>query len=245
MELYKGDCLEVLKGIPNGSVDAIIADPPYGITALKWDTVFDWKTVWEEINRIKKPNAAICLFGSEPFSSFLRLSNLSAYKYDIYWQKERITNIFQVKRRVGKNVETISVFYDKQPTYNPQMVKYDGRPVSNGNGAKRKLGVLLAGGSSIKLSQYGYHDTGWRYPTQVLRVARDAKNCQLHPTQKPVALMEWLVKTFSNEGDTVLDFCMGSGTTGVACKNLNREFIGIEKDEKYFEMARERIDATV
>lgn len=241
MELYNGDCLEVLKNIPDNSVDAVICDPPYGQTSLEWDKVLNWEAWWKEINRVKKPNSAVCVFGQEPFSSHLRLSNLKAYKYDIYWEKERITNVFQVKRRVGKNVETISVFYDKQPTYNPQMVKHNGPPVSNGNGAGRTMGVLIAGNSSEKYSQHGYKDNGWRYPTQVLRMVRDAKNCQLHPTQKPIALMEWLVKTFSNEGDVVLDTCVGSGSTGVACKNLNRHFIGIEKDENYFNVAKERI----
>lgn len=241
MQLLCGDCLELMKGIADNSVDAVIVDPPYGQTCLDWDEVLDWSEWWKEINRIKKPAAAVCLFGQEPFSSHLRLSNERSYRYDIYWRKNRITNLFQVKRRVGKNVENISIFYDSQPVYNPQMIKHEGKPVSNGNGANRKLGVLVAGKNHDDVSRYGYVDTGWRYPTQILEISRDAKNCKLHPTQKPVALMEWLVKTFTNAGDAVLDTCMGSGTTGVACKNLGREFIGIEKDEGYFAVAKERL----
>lgn len=241
MDLYNGDCLDVMAGIPDGSVDAVIVDPPYGQTSLEWDRDLDWERWWQEVNRIKKQESPVCIFGQEPFSSHLRLSNERAYRYDIYWKKNRITNLFQVKRRVGKNVECISVFYDRQPVYNPQMVKHEGRPVSNGNGVKRKLGVLIAGERYDALSPYGYKDTGWRYPTQVLEIGRDAKNCKLHPTQKPVELMEWLVKTFTNPGQVVLDTCMGSGTTGVACKNLGCDFIGIERDEGYFEVARKRL----
>lgn len=177
------------------------------------------------------------LFGNEPFSSLLRCSNLEWYKYDIYWEKERLTNIQQVKRRVGKTVETISVFYKKQCTYNPQMIKHDGSLVSNKvkNG---KLGLLTDGGNKAVKE---YVDTGYRYPTQVWKFKRDCLTSNLHPTQKPVALLEELIKTFSNPNDVVLDNCMGSGSTGVACINTNRNFIGIELDKKYFDIAKRRL----
>lgn len=167
------------------------------------------------------------------------MSNIKDYKYDYYWEKERLTNISQVKRRAGKTIETISVFYKKQPTYNPQMVKYEGVPRSNKvkNG---KLGNIIDEGGKKKV--FEYKDTGWRYPTQLLKFQRDCLTCNLHETQKPVALLEWLIKTFTNEGETVLDSCMGSGSTGVACKNTNREFVGIELNKEYFDIAKNRIE---
>lgn len=236
--LLQGDCLELMKHIPDKSVDMILCDLPYGTTQCKWDTIIPFELLWEQYNRIIKDDGAILLFGQEPFSSYLRLSNLQEYKYDIYWEKERLTNIQQVKKRVGKTVENISVFYKKQCTYNPQMVKYEGKPRSN----KVKNGTLgeLTDNAVKKVKEY--KDTGWRYPTQVWKFQRDCLKSNLHPTQKPVALLEELIRTFSNEGDTVLDNCMGSGSTGVASLNLNREFIGIELDAKYFEVAKKRLE---
>ena len=236
--LYNGDYLELMKNISNNSVDCIICDLPYGTTSCSWDIIIPLDKLWEQYNRIIKDNSVIILFGQEPFSSLVRCSNLKDYKYDIYWEKERLTNINQVKRRVGKTVETISVFYKKQCTYNPQMVKYDGKPRTN----KVKDGKLGKLTDTNEKKVFEYHDTGYRYPTQIWRFKRDCLKSNLHPTQKPLALIEELVKTFTNEGDLVLDNCMGSGTTGVACKRLNRRFIGIEKDEKYFEIAKERIE---
>ena len=163
------------------------------------------------------------------------------YKYDIYWEKERITNIMQVKKRVGKNIETISVFYKNQCTYNPQMIKHDGPKRSNKvkNG---KLGKLVDDNNNKFVKEYV--DNGTRYPTQVWKFKRDILTSNLHPTQKPVALLEELIKTFSNEGDIILDNCLGSGSTGVACKNTNRNFIGIELNDEYFNIAKERIEST-
>ena len=200
--------------------------------------IISFDDLWKQYKRIIKDNGAIVLFGQEPFSSLLRTSNLDMYRYDIYWEKERLTNIMQVKKRVGKTIETISVFYKKQPTYNPQMIKYDGKPRSNKvkNG---KLGKLVDDNNDKSVREYV--DTGYRYPTQVWKFKRDTLTSNLHPTQKPVALLEELIKTFSNEGDTVLDNCMGSGSTGVASINTNRNFIGIELDENYFRIAKERI----
>lgn len=237
-EIYNGDCIEIMKEIPDRSIDLILCDLPYGTTKCSWDIIISFDDLWKQYKRIIKDNGAIVLFGQEPFSSLLRTSNLDMYRYDIYWEKERLTNIMQVKKRVGKTIETISVFYKNQPTYNPQMIKYDGKPRSNKvkNG---KLGKLVDDNNDKSVREYV--DTGYRYPTQVWKFKRDTLTSNLHPTQKPVALLEELIKTFSNEGDTVLDNCMGSGSTGVASINTNRNFIGIELDENYFRIAKERI----
>ena len=241
IELHNGDCLEVMKTIKDHSVDLILCDLPYGTTACKWDVIVPFDKLWAEYKRIRKDNAAIVLFGQEPFSSYLRLSNIDEYKYDLYWQKERITNIMQVKKRFGKDVETISIFYKGQCTYNPQMIKYDGPKRSNKvkNG---KLGALVDDNNDKKVHEYV--DKGLRYPTQVLKYKRDILTSNLHPTQKPVELLEMLIRTFSNEGDLVLDNTMGSGSTGVACINTHRNFIGIELDKTYFEIAKNRIEKT-
>lgn len=194
--------------------------------------------LWSHYNRIIKDNGAIVLFGQEPFSSILRQSNIEDYKYDIYWEKERLTNIQQVKRRVGKTVETISVFYKKQCTYNPQMVKYDGPPRQN----KVKNGTLGLLTDNNKKKANEYHDTGYRYPTQVWKYKRDILKSNLHPTQKPVELLKNLIRTYTNEGDVVLDNCMGSCSTGIACMETNRKFIGIEKKDKFFNISQNRIN---
>lgn len=240
IQLYNGDCLEIMKQlIADGvKVDAIITDPPYGTTACEWDSIIPLDQMWNCIKSIRKDNSAIVLFGNEPFNSYLRISNINEYKYDIYWQKERATNIFQLKKRPAKVIETINVFYKNQCTYNPQMTKYDG-PKRTNKIKNGKLGVLV---DSQNRRPNEYVDKGVRYPLQIVQFKRDILTSNLHPTQKPVALMEWLVKTYTNEGDTVLDFTMGSGTTGVACKNLKRNFIGIEKDKKYFEITKARIN---
>ena len=237
-QLLQGDCLELMKDIPDGSIDMILCDLPYGTTKCSWDVLIPFEPLWEQYNRVIKDNGVICLFGQEPFSSFLRVSNINNYKYDIYWEKERLTNINQVKKRVGKTIETISIFYKKQCTYNPQMIKYNGQPRTNKvkNG---KMGVLT---DQQEKKVIEYKDTGWRYPTQVWKFQRDCLTSNLHPTQKPVALLEELIKTYTNEDETVLDNCMGSGSTGIACKNLNRNFIGIELDKNYFNIAKERIE---
>ena len=236
IDLYHGDCLEVMdelvkKGV---KVDAIITDIPYGTTACSWDVVIPFDEMWDRITKLSNPTTPILLFGNEPFSSALRLSNIKNYKYDIYWQKEKPINLFLMKKRFGKVVENICVFYKKQCTYNPQMTIYTGKDKSNI--PKASIGELCGGKKGIP-----YVDNGTRYPLQVLKINRDNLLARLHPTQKPLELMEYLVKTFTNEGDTVLDFTMGSGTTGVACKNLNRNFIGIELDENYYKIAKERI----
>ena len=237
-KIYNEDCLEGMKRIDDKSIDMILCDLPYGTTKCKWDVVIPFKPLWEQYERVIKDNGAIVLFGQEPFSSLLRCSNLNNYRYDIYWEKERLTNISQVKRRVGKTVETISIFYKKQCTYNPQMVKYEGKirtnKVKNG-----KMGKLT---DNQEKRVFEYHDTGWRYPTQVWKFQRDCLTSNLHPTQKPLALIEELVKTYTNEGDLVLDNCAGSFTTAVACDNTNRNWICIEKEEKYCNIGLTRIN---
>lgn len=236
-EILLGDCLELMKDIPNGSIDMILADLPYGTTACKWDTIIQFDALWKQYERIIKLNGAIVLTASQPFTSALITSNLKIFKYCWYWEKERLTNISQVKRRAGKTVEECCVFYKKQPIYNPQMIKYDGKKRSN----KVKNGVMgkLTDNNTKKVKEYV--DTGFRYPTQVIRIQRDTLICNLHPTQKPVALFEYLIKTYTNENDLVLDNTAGSGTTAIACLNTNRQFIVMEKEQKYYDIILKRV----
>lgn len=240
INLYNGDCLEIMKNIPNNSVDMVLCDPPYGTTPLKWDSVIPFDKMWEQYYRVGKDNCAFVIFGNEPFSTFLRMSNIENYRYDWYWQKERLTNVFQIKKRCGKVIENIIVFYKRQPTYNPQKFEHTGKLVSNKIGENARFSSTQAGSSKIRPKEY--IDDGTRYPIQVLKFNRENSRKLLHPTQKPVALLEYLIKTYTNERDIVLDNCMGSGSTGVACINTNRNFIGIELDENYFNIAKERIN---
>ena len=233
--LYHGDCLEKMKEIPDGSVDMVLTDPPYGTTACKWDSVIPFDLMWEQLNRIIKPNSAIVLFGSEPFSSALRMSNIKNYKYDWVWEKSIASNFALSKKQPHKKHENVLIFYKKQPTYNPQMM--DGKPYTD-NRTTARTGVSVGDGKS--LNRNPIKNRGERYPKTV-QFFNNPNHNNVHPTQKPVALIEYLIKTYTNEGETVLDFTMGSGTTGVACVNLNRKFIGIERDDKYFEIAKERI----
>lgn len=240
-KLYNGDCLDIMDTLIKEGirVDSIITDPPYGSTKCSWDVVIPFEDMWKRLKSIRRnDNTSILLFGNEPFSSFLRLSNIKEYRYDIYWQKERATNIFQLKKRPAKVIETINVFYNKQCTYNPQMLDYDG-PLRTNKVKNGKLGMLV---DSQNKKPFEYNDNGKRYPLQIVQYKRDILTSNLHPTQKPLALMEYLIRTYTNEGDTVLDFAMGSGTTGVACLNTNRNFIGIEIDDNYFNIAKDRIE---
>ena len=238
-KIYNEDCLIGMQKIDDKSIDCIICDLPYGTTKCSWDIIIPFDKLWEQYNRIIKDNGAIILFGQEPFSSLLRISNLKDYRYDIYWQKERLTNIMQVKRRVGKDIETISIFYKNQCTYNPQMVKYDGP--KRGNKVKNgKLGKLVDDNNDKKV--FEYNDTGFRYPTQVWKFKRDILTSNIHPTQKPIALYEELIKTYSNPGDLLLDNCSGSGTIAIAALNTGRHFIGFETNENYYNESLKRID---
>jgi site-specific DNA-methyltransferase (adenine-specific) len=232
IDLRCGNCLELMSEIEDGSVDLILTDPPYGTTACKWDSVIPFEPMWEQLNRIIKPNGAICLFGSEPFSSALRMSNIKHFKYDWVWQKDRPTGLFNAKKQPLRDVENICVFYKKQPTYNPQMFigkKNHKRGSTTGKSEHYETGCFFEStNSSLK------------YPRTTVAFKRE--HPPVHPTQKPIALLEYLIKTYTNEGETVLDFTMGSGSTGVACVNTGRNFIGIELDEGYFQIAKERIE---
>ena len=235
-KLLQGDCLELMKDIPDGSVDMILCDLPYGTTACKWDNVIPFEPLWEQYNRIIKPNGAICLFGSEPFSSKLRMSNLKHFRYDWIFEKPQGVNPLLAKKQPLNNVETISVFYNKQCTYNPQFEQ--GKPYRNIRDKSPR--VCEVNGHTFRESST--INEGFRYPKRILRFSRETG---LHPTQKPVPLLEYLIKTYTNEGETVLDNCMGSGSTGVACVNTNRNFIGIELDENYFHIAESRINQAI
>ena len=231
--LMHGDCLEKMKSIPSQSVDLILTDPPYGTTKCKWDSVIDFVLMWAELKRIIKPNGAILLFGVEPFSSLLRASNIKDFRYDWIWEKPNATGFLNSKFQPLRAHEVISVFYAKKPTFNPQRTK----------GHKRKQSARTdidsaCYGKSIKRHEY---DSDERYPRSIQLFNSDKQKESLHPTQKPVALLEYLIKTYSNEGETVLDFTMGSGSTGVACMNTRRNFIGIEQDNGYFATATERL----
>ena len=242
-DLRLGDCLEVMKSIPDNSIDAIITDPPYGTTACKWDSVIDFDLMWEQLNRIIKPNGAIVLFGSEPFSSALRMSNIKNYKYDWIWKKNRSQGFMNAKKQPLKDNEIISVFYKKQCAYNPQGLievnKLKSNAGTKNNTGSKENGDKTSANNSIKNKQY--IQTHSNYPNRIIEF-KNTGNKQKHPTQKPIALMEYLIKTYTNENETVLDFTMGSGSTGVAAKNLNRNFIGIEMDDNYFKIATERIN---
>lgn len=234
IDLIKGDCLEVMKDIPDGSIDAIITDPPYGTTACKWDSVIDFDLMWKQLNRIIKPNGAIVLFGSEPFSSALRMSNIKNYKYDWIWDKKKGGNIMLLKQQPYKVHEIISVFNSKKDCYYPIMV--DQKP---------RKGKTYSKGEANGIKNYGdLRHYKQKYPKSILEISNANQKGKQHPTQKPIALMEYLIKTYTNENELVLDFTMGSGTTAVACKNTNRNFIGIEKEDKYFKIAENRIKET-
>lgn len=235
IDLKQGDCLELMKEIPQKSIDLILCDLPYGTTACKWDSVIPFEPLWKQYNRIIKNNGAIVLFGAEPFSSALRMSNIKNYKYDWVWKKPNSTTPNLAKIQPMRIYELISVFYKKQPTYNPQM--REGKPYTWNS--KRSGGEA----SNIQYAQdKAIVNTGTRYPINILEFGQERG---LHPTQKPVPLLEYLIKTYTNEKETVLDNCMGSGSTGVACMNTNRNFIGYELDENYFNIAKERIEGVI
>lgn len=233
IRLMMGDCLELMKDIPDGSVDMILCDLPYGTTKNKWDTVIPLAELWTHYNRVLKVDGAAIFTASQPFTTSLISSNMKDFRYCLVWDKVGTTGFQTAKVMPLRRHEDICVFYRKKPVYNPIMEE---------RGVPRKKG-----GSRVDNGCYG----GLRssdsfnnlyYPTSVFRFSNSCKSGLIHPTQKPLSLIEYLVKTYTNEGDTVLDNCMGSGTTGVACKNLGRSFIGIEKDEGYFLKAKERIE---
>jgi site-specific DNA-methyltransferase (adenine-specific) len=229
IDLKLGDCLELMKDIPDGSIDMILCDLPYGTTRNKWDAVIPFEPLWEQYKRIIKDNGCIALFAQCPFDKVLGCSNLKMLRYEWIWNKKRPTGFLNSKKMPMKQHENILIFYHKLPTYNPQLTK--GKPYITKNKAK-------SSNYNRFNTEYETRNDGWRYPIDIQDCPPQTGN---HPTQKPVALLEYLVKTYTNEGDTVLDNCMGSGSTGVACVNTNRNFIGMELDRQYFEIAVQRI----
>lgn len=230
--LIYGDCIEVMKKIPDHSIDMILTDLPYGVTARnKWDTVIPFGLLWEQYKRIIKDNGAIVLFGSGMFTADLMASNRKMWRYNLIWQKTQPTGFLNAKKMPLRTHEDICVFYKKPPVYNPQKTK----------GHKRKISHR-----TVETMNYGNHgeskyDSTERYPKSILTFAKDSQKSALHSTQKPVALLEYLVKTYTNDGETVLDSCMGSGSTGVACFNTGRDFIGIENDYEIYQTALKRL----
>jgi len=237
IDLRLGDCLEVMKTIKDNSIDAIITDPPYGTTACKWDNVIDFDLMWEQLNRIIKPNGAIVLFGSEPFSSTLRLSNIKNFKYDWVWDKHIPRGMQIAKYRPMQKHEMVSVFCNGSINYYPIMTKRD-KPVKVKNYGKSESSPLAYNDGEYRIYTH-------KNPNSIIVDKWMANKGKQHPTQKPVDLMEYLIKTYTKDNETVLDFTMCSGSTMVACRNLNRHGIGIEKEEKYFKIAQERINSTL
>ena len=238
-ELKQGDSHELMKDIPDGSVDLVLTDPPYGTTACKWDSVIPFEPMWEQLNRIIKPNSAICLFGNEPFTSCLICSNINGFKYRWDWNKKIPSGMGYAKYRPMQQTEDICVFSKsgEKTKYNPQFIKRDKPIKSGGNSIQARVY------SGFKCMENGneYKKTyDYKNPITLIEFDKVRKGA-LHPTQKPVPLLEYLIRTYTNESETVLDFTMGSGSTGVACVNTNRNFIGIELDENYFKIAKERI----
>jgi len=234
--LMKGDCLERMKEIPDGSVDMILTDPPYATTSCKWDSIISLEPMWEQLKRIIKPNGAIVLTASQPFTSVLVGSNLKGFKYCWQWDKKIPSGMSYARYRPMQQTEDICVFTKdgEKSIYNPQMVLRD-TPIKSG-GTKKSETAPIANKDPKFKKTYTHKN-----PTTLIKFTKIRKG-SLHPTQKPVTLMEYMIKTYTNKGETVLDFCLGSGTTGVAAKNLNRKFIGIELDQDYFNIAKERIN---
>lgn len=231
-----GDCLKVMKAIPDGSVDMVLCDLPYGTTACKWDSVIPFEPLWEQYTRITKPSSAIVLTAQAPFDKALAMSNINNFRHEWIWEKTEATGHLNAKKMPMKAHENVLVFYRQLPVYNPQKT----------SGHKRKTAMNVD--RAIKQSEcYGaqegvtHYDSTQRYPRSVLQFSTDKQKSNLHPTQKPVALMEYLIRTYTNEGDIVLDNCMGSGTTGVACINTGRNFIGVEKEANYYEISKKRL----
>lgn len=237
--LYHADCFDVMDSFLTGSLkfDLILFDPPYGVTPLEWDSVLPFDRLWQSLKALTKatPATPIVIFGIEPFSSLVRMSNLKDWRYDWYWKKERPTNILQLKRRPGKVIETASVFYKEQCAYYPQRTR------SLNNLHDKPHGSISTSVARNKLSPYFVKDEGLRYPTQLLEFNREDTRQSTHPTQKPISLLTYLIQTYTKPGDTVLDITAGSGSTAVAAELTGRKWVAIEKDKDYFVIAAQRI----
>lgn len=251
MQLIKGECIEVMKTIQDNSIDAIITDPPYGTTACKWDSIIDLDLMWKELNRVIKPTGAIVLFAQQPFSSILLVSNVKNFRHRFLWEKDKCANFMVAKAQPLKYTEDILVFCNvgflknqfgkPTGTYNPQMREGKGnnRDLERVVDKSKNLDAINKRDNPTRL-KLSNNSAKQRFPKDVLNITTQHK--RVHPTQKPVELMEYLIKTYTNENETVLDFTMGSGSTGVAAKNTNRNFIGIELDDNYFNIATNRIN---
>lgn len=233
MILHQGDCIELMQQIPSGTVDMVLTDPPYGTTECSWDNPITFPEMWKQLHRVTKPNAAIVLMAAQPFASKLICSNEADFRYDLIWEKGNATGFFNAKKMPLRAHEHILVFYKKLPTYNPQMTH--GHPRKT---ATKKMINSECYGKEVAVQQY---DSTSRYPRSVQFFSSDKQRGNYHPTQKPLALMRYLIQTFSNDGEVTLDFTMGSGTTGVACIQTGRDFIGIELDENHYRTAAKRI----
>jgi len=235
-KVHKGDCLEVMKDIPDKSVDLILCDLPYGQTNCKWDIEIDFIKLWVEYKRIIKDNGCILLFGKQPFTSKLVLSNLEMFRYELIWEKTRAGNSMQVKKQPSAIHENILVFYKNQPTYNDLKFKVDDKYIDK----RKSINNSFYSKGHYQGIMQRKQDDGLRHPQSILPFNSVWKK-DMHPTEKPVELCEWLIKSYSNEKDLILDNCMGSGTTSIACLNVNRNFIGIELEQEYVDMCNKRI----
>ena len=250
IKLHLGDCLEKMKDIPDGSIDLVLTDPPYGTTACKWDSIIPFATMWEQLKKVTKKNGTIIFTTSQPFTSALVMSNPNMFRHEWVYKKRCASNFAQAKYAPMKEHESVLVFGSAKVNYYPQKEERQGggkdrAKYTYSNKSRHASGDFVG---NIKGEYDKENDAGndeMRYPSSVQEFNNRASGDRgSHPTQKPVALMEYLIKTYTNEGETVLDFTMGSGTTGVACKNLNRNFIGIELDDTYFKIAKDRIENT-
>jgi len=233
-----GDCLELMKLIPDGSVDMILCDLPYGTTACKWDVIIPFEPLWEQYERIIKKNGAIVLTSQQPFTTDLIVSNRKLFKYTLIWEKNRYGCFMQAKRMPMRNHEDVLIFYNKPPTYNPQrrLIQKGG----SGGHNKEKTNIFKIKGAASENYKRPVSNDGLGMPGSIIKINSEAKPS--HPTEKPVELFEWLIKTYTNEGETVLDNCAGSGTTAIACLNTNRNYILMEKEQEYFDKINTRIE---
>lgn len=238
IELLHGDCLKLMKKIPDRSIDMILCDLPYGTTRNKWDSTLPLDVMWEQYNRIIKENGAIVLFSAEPFTSHLITSNMKCFRYDLIWSKNQGSDFLNANRKPLRGHENICVFYEKQPIYNPQKTQGEPYKAKSGKTTSTNFGDFNG-------NHHTENKSGMRYPLTVLKFNGEHNKGKRHPTQKPVQLLEYLVKTYTNPDGVVLDNCMGSGSTGVACVNTGRSFVGIELDENYFEIAKKRINEAI
>ena len=241
IQLFKGDCLEIMKDIPDGSVDMILCDLPYGTTACKWDVIIPFEPLWEQYNRIIKDNGAIVLFASQPFTTMLIGSNIKCYKHSWVWHKKNAGNILVAKYQPLKTTEDIVVFSKNGKKVNYYPIMTIGHKDRSKEKPTKKRSDLFSGIKSGEFKHGTNKKGNERYPKHLIEFSNASRKEHYHPTQKPVDLLEYLIKTYTKEGEVVLDSCMGSGSTGIACLNTNRKFIGIEKEDKYFDIAHKRI----